>query len=62
MRPDLIDSKSRQDQIKRNNAEINKIIRQKKFYLKHKPIFDTVQEEKEAGVGQDSTVEEPEDF
>lgn len=36
---------SRQEQIRKNNEQINKIIRQKKFYLKHKPIFDTVQEE-----------------
>ena len=35
----------RQEQIRKNNEQINKIIRQKKFYLKHKPIFDTVEED-----------------
>ena len=44
---DLTSAKQRADQIKKNTEGINKIIRQKKFYLKHKPIFDTVQEENE---------------
>ena len=34
-------ARQRQDQIKKNSEEINKIIRSKKFYLKHKPIFSS---------------------
>ena len=39
---DLNSAMQRADQIKKNTEGINKIIRNKKFYLKHKPIFDTV--------------------
>ena len=41
---DYNSSKQRQEQIKKNSEEINKIIRNKKFYLKHKPIFDLAEE------------------
>ena len=37
-------AKQRQDQIRHNNEEISRIIKQKKFYLKHKLVFDAVPE------------------
>ncbi len=32
--------KQKQEQIKKNNQQINKIISDKKFYLKHKTLFE----------------------
>ena len=39
--------KQKQEQIKKNNQYINKIINDKKFYLKHKTLFENNDEKNE---------------
>lgn len=47
--------KQRQLLIKHNAEQINKIIRSKKFYLQHQPVYDFAEEQSESNPAGDSS-------